>query len=173
MKRLSATSWPLCMQVKVQQTNTARRDRRDTKENKQFKLLRLRIRFAIHHAFLQAHRSCFKVSFSNQSSNFGALGLPSWRSERWVTPCDGPLLSRIFTWRSVPCENCTLRFGPKDFDWSSAARYPGIRNQIAWKSSTRQQNLYHHSFRFLVRLTVNLSWCLNTHFSPNLHPDSA
>ena len=36
MIRLNETTKSLCMQVKVQQTNTARRDRRHTKENRQY-----------------------------------------------------------------------------------------------------------------------------------------
>ena len=39
--------------------------------------LALRKLFASCHASLRAHRSCFKVSFSDVSSNFGAKGLRS------------------------------------------------------------------------------------------------
>ena len=39
--------------------------------------LSLRVLFASCHAPLRAHRSCFKVSFSDVSSNFGAKGLRS------------------------------------------------------------------------------------------------
>ena len=56
-----------------------------------------------------------KVSCWVLSTNFWAWGLRSWGSDCWVIPCDGLFLSHFFAWRSVPCENFTLRFGPKDF----------------------------------------------------------
>ena len=31
-----------------------------------------------------------------------------------ITPCEGPFLSRIFTWRNVTFGTCTLRFGAND-----------------------------------------------------------
>ena len=39
--------------------------------------------------------ACFRVSSSDLSSNFGARSVRSRGSEFWVTPCDGPFLSRF------------------------------------------------------------------------------
>ena len=73
-------------------------------------------------------------------------------------------------WRSVPFENCTLSFGPKDFvpfektNWISAALSLGIHCPIAWNSSIWQQNHFHQSFfRFFLGMTVNLP-VLKSHF---------
>ena len=71
---------------------------------------------AIVHATLRTHRSCFKLSSSDPSSKFRSIrGTPSWRSERWITPVDGPLLSRILTKRDVTFQNCTLPFSHEAF----------------------------------------------------------
>ena len=35
-------------------------------------------------------------------------------SECCITPCNGPSLSRVFTWRYVHFQTCTLPFGPKN-----------------------------------------------------------
>ena len=107
--------------------------------------------FHIAHASLRAHRSCFKISSSDLSSSFGVT----------TTLMRTSVLNHTFRWTlSFPnflvawCtfENCTLRFVPKDvvsflkIELDSPARCPGMRNLIAWNSSTRQQKMYHHSF---------------------------
>ena len=75
----------------------------------------LRMSIAIFHAPLRAHRSCFKVSFSDVSSKFrsmrAALQGPGCR----ITPCDGPF-SDFFTVLQVPFENCTLNLVLKNFE---------------------------------------------------------
>ena len=62
--------------------------------------LSFRIHVVILHAYPRAHRSCLHVSFWGRSSNFGAYGLPWWGFLIWITPSDGPLLSRMFAWRT-------------------------------------------------------------------------
>ena len=59
----------------------------------------LRILLATSHAILRAHRSCFKVSSSDLSSNFALV-----RTSVLNHTLHGPVLSRIFTWRNVPFE---------------------------------------------------------------------
>ena len=39
----------------------------------------------------------------------------SVRTAQWLTPSDGPVLSRMFAWRSVASDNCTRRIDPKTF----------------------------------------------------------
>ena len=41
---------------------------------------------------------------------FGAQGLRSWGAHFWITPRDGPFLSRIIIWCAVPLENLTACF---------------------------------------------------------------
>ena len=59
-------------------------------------------------------RLCGRIAFVSKSL-LGAWRLRSWGLVCWITPCDGPFLSRIFMWRNALFENCILRFGPWDF----------------------------------------------------------
>ena len=57
------------------------------------------------HAALRAHSSCLEVSSGVLSPNLGAQGFRSWVSPFWITPRDGPCLSRIWISHQVRPEN--------------------------------------------------------------------
>ena len=70
------------------------------------------------------------------------------------------------------CALVTRILGPSvKSTWISAALHPGIRDQVAWNSWTKQRNLYHHSFFGFLLGWLSTSLSMKTHFSPNLHPD--
>ena len=82
--------------------------------------------------------------------------------------------SRIFTWRGVPFEKCTLRFGSKN-----CVLFPKIDLDFGGSIS---RNTQANCFEFFNKATdpflplffcLLLGWlstsvCLNTHFTPNL-----
>ena len=126
--------------------------------------LSLRILTAITHASLRAHCSCFKVSSSDLSSNFGAYGHHAHENRCAESHLVmDPFLSRNFTWRCVPHENCTLRFSPEILcpsvksTWISAARHPGNATQLPGILQQGNRTFSTILVRSLVRLTVNLS----------------
>ena len=88
----------------------------------------------------------FEVSSCVLSSIFGAHGI---RSHFRMTPCDGPLLSRVFTACNGPLENLIVWFDPNfptsrriDFFWLSSW---DTHKPIVQSPSIRQLVLFHRS----------------------------
>ena len=112
------------------------------------------------------------------SSIFGAQGLRSWGSECRISPCDEPFISRILTWRNVPFEKCTLRFSPNDFgtfrknDLDFGESRSWNTQPICFKLFNKATEPFPPDFFGFLLGRLSTSACLNTHFSPNFHPDS-
>ena len=126
----------------------------------------------------RAHCSFCKVSSWVLSSHFGASGLRSWGSHFCITPCDGPFLSGIFPWRSVPFQKRTLRFSPKvcvpflkiDMDFGGSVSWNTQLNCLEFFNKATEP-LPPVFFGFLYTWLSTYS-CMKAHFSRNLHPDS-
>ena len=105
-------------------------------------------------ASLRPRRSCFKVSSSELSSNFGAKETTLMTTSVLNHNLRRTLsFSNFVTWRDVPFGNCTVRFGAKFL-------CPSVKNELDFGGSmsrntqpdclevfspTRQQNFQQHS----------------------------
>ena len=112
-------------------------------------------------SFFLVARSC------GLSSNLEVHGLRSWGSNFWITPRDGPFLSRIFIWCQVPLENLTACFDPNCPFSSQGAilRYTTQLYRLLQKSNWSFSTTF---IRLFTGLTINLS--LSYHESGADHP---
>ena len=101
-----------------------------------------------------------------------------WELLTWFFPSDGPLLSRMFAWRSAALVNRTRRIGPETFvpfreiftdsgGSASCETQPNCRTLFTIATA-----LLSPPFFGLLFGCSSTFQCGNEHSSPNLHPVS-